>query len=116
MYIHVLDQYFVLFLIDTTEIANKIEKSCTELDSTSTVFHVKDCKVLLKNVDNESDELENCEALLGKIESGQDKIQNPHGSGKSKGKQKTAKIVSSANVAKLKVWVYSFFECVLYFF
>ncbi|KAJ7363357.1 Ufm1-specific protease 2 [Desmophyllum pertusum] len=87
---------------DTTDIANKIEKSCTELDSTSTVFHVKDCKVLLKNMDNESDELENCEALLGKIESGQDKIQNPHGSGKSKGKQKTAKIVSSANVAKLK--------------
>lgn len=88
---------------DTSEIANKIEKLCTELDSTSTVFHVKDCKVLLKNQDNESDEMENCEALLVKIGSGQEKIQNPHGSGKSKGKQKSGKIVSSTNLAKPKV-------------
>ena len=90
-------------LTDTSEIANKIEKSCKELDSTSTVFHVKDCKVLLKNQDNESDELENCEALLVKIGSGSEKIQNPYGSAKSKGKQKSGKVVSSGNTAKLKV-------------
>ena len=88
-------------LTDTSEIANKIEKSCKKLDSTSTVFHVKDCKVLLKNQDNKKDELENCEALLGKMGSGPEKIQNPHGSAKSRGKQRSGKVVSSGNTAKL---------------
>ncbi|XP_020610098.1 ufm1-specific protease 2-like isoform X2 [Orbicella faveolata] len=87
---------------DTSEITNKIEKSCKELDSTSTVFHVKDCKVLLKNQDIKSDNLENCEALLVKIESDPGKIQNLHGSAKSKGKQKSGKVVSSGNAAKFK--------------
>lgn len=87
---------------DTSGVANKIEKLCKELDSTSTVFHVKDCKVLLKNQDNKRDDLENCEALLVKIGSGPEKIQNPHGSAKSKGKQRSGKVVSSGNVAKLK--------------
>ena len=93
----------LMSLTDTSEIANKIEKSCKELDSTSTVFHVKDCKVLLKNRDNKSDELENCEALLVKIGSGPEKIQYPYGSAKSKGKQKSGKVVSSGNVVKRKV-------------
>lgn len=90
-------------LTDTSEITNKIEKSCKELESTSTVFHVKDCKVLLKNQDIKSDKLENCEALLVKIESDPGKIQNLHGSAKSKGKQKSGKVVSSGNAAKFKV-------------
>lgn len=93
----------LISLTDTSGVANKIEKLCKELDSTSTVFHVKDCKVLLKNQDNKRDELENCEALLVKIGSGPEKIQNPHGSAKSKGKQRSGKVVSSGNVAKLKV-------------
>ena len=92
-------------LTDTSEITNTIEKSCKELDSTSTVFHVKDCEVLLKNQDNKSDKLENCEALLVKIGSDPGKIQNPHGSAKSKGKQKGGKVASSGNVAKLKVCI-----------
>ena len=97
------DPAMLTSLTDASEIANKIEKSCKELDSTSAVFHVKDCKVLLKNQDNKSDELENCEALLVKIGSDPGKIQNLHGSAKSKGKQKSGKVVSSGNVAKLKV-------------
>lgn len=95
----------LLSLTDTSEIADKIEKSCKELDSTSTVFHVEDCKVLLKNQDNTSDELENCEALLVKIGTDPGKIPNLHGSAKSKGKQKSGKVLSSGNMAKLKVSV-----------
>lgn len=90
-------------LIDSSEIAIKIEKSCRELDSTSTVFYVKDCNMLLKNED--SDELETCETLL--VKSNQDKIQNPRESGKSKGKQRSGKSVPSANVVKIKVCVRS---------
>ena len=90
-------------LTDTSEIAKKIEKLCKELDSTSTVFHVKDSKVLLKNQDNKSDELGNCEALLVKIGSGPEKIQNLHGSAKSKGKQKSGKVASSGNVVKVSM-------------
>ena len=105
-----LNQCLSASLTDTSEIAKKIEKSCKELDSASTVFHVKDCKLLLKNLDNDSDELQSCEALLAKIESGQEKLQSPHGSGKSKGKQRGGKSVSSASVVKLKVWDFSFFS------
>ena len=90
-------------LTDASEITNTIEKSCKELDSASTVFHVKDCEVLLKNQGNKSDKLENCEVLLVKTGSDPGKIQNLHGSAKSKGKQKGGKVASSGNVAKLKV-------------
>lgn len=93
----------VTHLTDTSEITNTIEKSCKELDSTSTVFHVKDCKVLLKNQDNKSDEMENCGALLVKIGSGPEKIQSPHGSVKSKGKQKSGKVVSTGNVVNVSM-------------
>ncbi|KAL9973157.1 hypothetical protein ACROYT_G019574 [Oculina patagonica] len=84
---------------DTSEIAFKIEKSCKELNSTSAVFHVKDCNILLKNQDNESDET--CETLLATNKSNQDK-NNTRESGKNKGKQKSGKIVPSANVVKMK--------------
>lgn len=87
---------------DTSEITNNIEKTCEELNSTSTAFHIKDCKLLLKNVDHGSDESESCESLLARIELGQEKLQSMHGSGKSKGKQKSAKSVSSSGSLKLK--------------
>lgn len=89
-------------LVDTSEIALKIERSCKELNSPSAVFHVKDCNILLKNQDNESDQMETCETLLATNKSNQEKT-NTRESGKNKGKQKSGKIVPSANVAKLKV-------------
>ena len=89
-------------LLDTpSDIANKIEKTCKELNSASTVFHLKDFNKLLKNQENEGGELETCEGLLTKLGSGQDKTTNPHGTGKGKGKQKSGKTVSSANVVKV---------------
>lgn len=91
-----------------SEIAKNIEKSCKELDSTSTAFHIKECKLLLKNVDNGSDESITCESLLERIELGQEKLQSIHGSGKSKGKQKSAKLAPPSGSVKLKVWGFTF--------
>lgn len=85
-----------------SEIAKNIEKSCKELDSTSTAFHIKDCKLLLKNVDSGSDESISCESLLERIELGQEKLQSIHGSVKSKGKQKSAKPAPPSGSVKLK--------------
>ena len=62
--------------------------------------------MLLKNKDEESNELETCESLLVKIKSNQDRIKNPYESGKSKGKQKGAKIAPSANIVKLQVCLF----------
>ena len=91
-----------------SEIAKNIEKSCKELDSTSTAFHIKDSKLLLKNVDSGSDESISCESLLERIELGQEKLQSIHGSGKGKGKQKSAKPAPPSGSVKLKVWGFTF--------
>jgi len=77
--------------------------SCKELNSTSTAFHLRDCSKLLKDKDNEGDESETCEELLTRVKSSQDKMQNPRGYGKGKGKQKSGKTVPSANIVKAKV-------------
>ena len=95
--------FFFTSLTGMSEIAKNIEKSCKELDSTSTAFHIKDCKLLLKNVDSGSDESISCESLLERIELGQETLQSIHGSVKSKGKQKSAKPAPPSGSVKLKV-------------
>jgi len=92
----------ILINKDQNDIANKIKMSCKELNSTSTVFHLRDCSKLLKDKDNEGDESETCEELLTRVKSSQDKMQNPRGYGKGKGKQKSGKTVPSANIVKAK--------------
>ena len=83
---------------------NKIERSCKQLNSASTVFHIKDLNKLLKNQDLESREAETCEELLTGMGSSQEKTVHSHGYSKGKGKQKSGKTVASANVMKVKVW------------
>lgn len=86
----------------SSDLSFRIEKSCKELQSGSTVFHLKACNKLIKY---QSDELElTCEELLlGKIGSGQEKAPNSHGSNKSKSRQKNAKTMSTSNMVKVKV-------------
>lgn len=97
----------------SSNIANKIEKSCKHLNSASAVFHIKDLNKLLKNQELASGESETCEELLTGMGSSQEKTVRPQGYGKGKGKQKSGKMVAPTNVLKVKVW-FSLNNYVLY--
>ena len=79
---------------------NKIDK---DLNSPSTVFHIKDCNKLIKNQNSEIGESQTFEELLTKMGTSQEKKLHPQGYGKGKGKQKPVKSTSSSNMAKVKV-------------
>lgn len=94
----------ILFLLDTSsDVMNKIDKSCKDLNSPSTVFHIKDFNKLIKNQNSEIGESQTFEEVLTKMGTRQEKILHPQGYGKGKGKQKPVKSTSSSNMAKVKV-------------